>query len=78
MGFFCIALLLHNGIWEQANPNTYAVKAVGEELDYYFMYGPDFPHLLDLYTSITGKSPMMPDFALRLASGYLCRWYLGI
>jgi alpha-glucosidase (family GH31 glycosyl hydrolase) len=52
-----------------SNPNTYAVKAVGEELDYYFMYGPDFPHLLDLYTSITGKSPMMPDFALGLQVG---------
>ncbi|OYU55011.1 MAG: alpha-glycosidase [Chitinophagaceae bacterium BSSC1] len=52
-----------------SNPNTYAVKAVGEELDYYFMYGPDFPHLLDLYTSITGKSPLMPDFALGLQVG---------
>ncbi len=52
-----------------SNPNAYTVKAVGEELDYYFMYGPNFPHLLDLYTSITGKSPMMPDFALGLQVG---------
>ena len=52
-----------------SNPNEYHVKAVGEELDYYFMYGPNFPHLLDLYTSITGKSPMMPDFALGLQVG---------
>ncbi len=36
----------------------------GGELDYYFLYGPSFKHVLDLYTRITGKSPMPPKWVL--------------
>lgn len=51
------------------NANTYSFKADGGELDYYFIYGPDFPAILDGYTSITGKSPLLPKFALGLHLG---------
>jgi hypothetical protein len=30
------------------------------QADLFFLYGPDFKHLLDLYTDITGKPPMPP------------------
>ena len=30
----------------------------GDELDYYWMYGPSLKRLLDLFTTITGKSPI--------------------
>ncbi len=68
------AIFLHTSSatqWDMgsSNPNTFSVKAVGEELDYYFMYGPNFPHLLESYTSLTGRSPMVPDFALGLQVG---------
>jgi len=35
----------------------------GGELDYYFIYGPAFKHILDQYTKITGKSPLPPKWA---------------
>jgi len=38
----------------------------GGELDYYFIYGPSFKHILDQYTKITGKSPLPPKWAFGL------------
>jgi len=38
----------------------------GGELDYYFFYGPSFKHILDLYTKLTGKSPLPPKWAFGL------------
>ncbi len=38
----------------------------GGELDYYFIYGPAFKHILDRYTQITGKSPLPPKWAFGL------------
>lgn len=52
-----------------SNPDSYSFKAEGGDLDYYFMYGPDFPAILDLYTSITGKSPLLPKFTHGLHVG---------
>tara|TARA_R110002050_G_scaffold55296_1_gene124880 strand:+ start:6743 stop:9151 length:2409 start_codon:yes stop_codon:yes gene_type:complete len=52
-----------------SDKNTYTFSAEGGELDYYFMYGPDFSSLLNKYTSITGKSPLLPKFALGLQVG---------
>jgi len=49
--------------------DTYSFEAEGGELDYYFIYGPKFPEILDGYTSITGKSPLLPKFALGLHVG---------
>jgi len=44
-------------------------QAKGEGMDYFFMYGPDFPQLLDHYTDLTGKSPLLPRFAHGLHVG---------
>ncbi|MFI8378868.1 glycoside hydrolase family 31 protein [Leeuwenhoekiella sp. NPDC079379] len=49
--------------------DVYTFEAKGGELDYYFMYGPDFPAILDHYTDITGKSPLLPKAALGLHVG---------
>jgi len=38
----------------------------GGELDYYFIYGPSFKHILDQYTKITGKSPLPPKWVFGL------------
>jgi Alpha-glucosidases, family 31 of glycosyl hydrolases len=51
------------------NAHTYRFSAEGGELDYYFMYGPGFPKLLEQYTSLTGRSPLLPQFALGLHVG---------
>ncbi|MCC4214227.1 glycoside hydrolase family 31 protein [Leeuwenhoekiella parthenopeia] len=48
---------------------TYSFEAEGGELDYYFIYGPDFEAILDRYTSITGKAPLLPRAALGLHVG---------
>ena len=48
---------------------SYSFKATGGELDYYFIYGPDFYTMLDRYTDLTGKSPMLPRFAMGLHLG---------
>jgi alpha-glucosidase (family GH31 glycosyl hydrolase) len=52
-----------------SDPDTYTFQAEGGELDYYFIYGPKFPEILDGYTSITGKSPLLPKFSLGLQVG---------
>lgn len=49
--------------------DVYSFKAENGELDYYFMYGPDFPSVLDKYTSVTGRSPLLPYFGLGLHVG---------
>ncbi|QNR82969.1 glycoside hydrolase family 31 protein [Pedobacter riviphilus] len=67
-------IFLHNSFateWDMgaSKKDHYSFKAADGELDYYFMYGPTFPAILDHYTSITGKSPMLPQFALGLHAG---------
>jgi alpha-glucosidase len=67
-------IFLHNTFateWDMAASanNKIIFKAVDGPLDYYFMYGPDFPSILNQYTSLTGKSPLLPEFALGLHVG---------
>ncbi|MBB6239275.1 alpha-glucosidase (family GH31 glycosyl hydrolase) [Pedobacter sp. AK013] len=67
-------IFFHNSFateWDMgaSKKDQYSFKAADGELDYYFMYGPTFPAILDHYTSITGKSPMLPQFALGLHAG---------
>ncbi|MFI1773431.1 glycoside hydrolase family 31 protein [Thalassobellus citreus] len=61
----------HPTTWDMGstNSNSYSFSAEGGELDYYFIYGPTFTNILDGYTSITGKSPLLPKFALGLQVG---------
>ena len=67
-------IFLHNAFpteWNMGSENKdrFSFKASGGELDYYFIYGPKFPAILDAYTSLTGKSPMVSLFALGLHLG---------
>ena len=67
-------IFLHNSFaneWDmgQSSPGAYSFKAANGELDYYFIYGPAFPAILDQYTDLTGKAPLMPLFALGLHVG---------
>lgn len=39
------------------------------ELDCYFIYGPDMYPIVDNYTRLTGKSPMLPRYAMGLHVG---------
>ncbi|WP_432711842.1 glycoside hydrolase family 31 protein [Pedobacter sp.] len=67
-------LFFHNSFateWDMgaSKKDRYSFKAVDGEMDYYFFYGPDFPAILDQYTTLTGKSPMLSNFALGLHVG---------
>lgn len=67
-------IFLHNAYpttWDMgfSDPTQYSFTAEGGELDYYFMYGPKFPTILDLYTTVTGKSPLLPLYAFGLHVG---------
>jgi alpha-glucosidase len=67
-------IFFHNSFpttWDMGatDANAYRFSADGGELDYYFMYGPAFPGLLMQYTSLTGRSPLLPKFALGLHVG---------
>ncbi|WP_417887935.1 glycoside hydrolase family 31 protein [Zunongwangia sp.] len=53
----------------KTDPEIYSFSSQDPEVDYYFIYGPDLPNILDHYTSITGKSPMLPKFAMGLHVG---------
>ncbi|WP_345950246.1 TIM-barrel domain-containing protein [Mucilaginibacter sp. PAMB04274] len=57
--------------WDMGSQNgdQYSFASRGGQLDYYFMYGPDFPSILKSYISITGKAPMLPKFAFGLHMG---------
>ncbi|KKN44186.1 hypothetical protein LCGC14_0695640 [marine sediment metagenome] len=61
----------HPTNWDMGHSTTsaYSFYAEGGELDYYVMYGPDFSKILDSYTDLTGKSPLLPKFALGLHVG---------
>lgn len=67
-------VFLHNSYrthWDMGatSPDVYSFSAEGGELDYYFIYGPDFGSILDSYTDVTGKSPLMNRFAFGLHVG---------
>jgi len=52
------------------NPYTFSAPG-GDELDYYFIYGPDFKHIIQQYSAITGLSPLPPKWAFGL---FYSRW----
>ncbi|WP_439698060.1 glycoside hydrolase family 31 protein [Mucilaginibacter sp. AW1-7] len=67
-------IYLHNSsatAWDMGSKSDeeYSFKANDGELDYYFIYGPAFPVILNSYLSITGKSPLLPRFAFGLHMG---------
>ncbi|RCW32547.1 glycoside hydrolase family 31 protein [Marinilabilia salmonicolor] len=52
-----------------SSDKEWSVKADGGAMDCYFMYGPEFTKLIENYTSITGRSPLLPRFAMGLHVG---------
>jgi len=67
-------IFFHNAFpteWDMgaSNQHSYTFSAAGGELDYYFIYGPKFPQILNNYTALTGKTPLMPEFAYGLHVG---------
>lgn len=68
------AIFFHNSFatsWDMGatRDDEYRFAAQDGELDYYFIYGPQFPGLLEQYTALTGRSPLLPKFALGLHVG---------
>jgi len=51
---------------EAGNTKFKYVSESGKQVDYYFFYGPDFDHLINLYRTATGKAPMFPKWAFGL------------
>lgn len=67
-------LFFHNSYksdWDMGYTNAghYTFTAKGGELDYYFIYGPAFTSLMEQYTHLTGRTPLMPRFAMGLHVG---------
>jgi alpha-D-xyloside xylohydrolase len=42
------------------------VSESGQMVDYYFLYGPDFDHIIDTYRRLTGRAPMFAKWAYGL------------
>ncbi len=51
---------------ESNNTKFKYVSESGRQVNYYFFYGPDFDHIIDLYRQATGKAPMFPKWAFGL------------
>jgi alpha-glucosidase (family GH31 glycosyl hydrolase) len=53
----------------EQDPNSYSFQAADGALDYYFIYGPRFTGILEQYTALTGRSPLLPLSAMGLHVG---------
>lgn len=51
---------------EAGNTKFKYVSESGKAVNYYFFYGPDFDHIIDLYRQTTGKAPMFPKWSFGL------------
>nr|WP_294948349.1 TIM-barrel domain-containing protein [uncultured Mucilaginibacter sp.] len=51
---------------EEGNTQFKYVSESGKQVDYYFFYGPDFDHIIDLYRTATGRAPMFGKWAYGL------------
>jgi alpha-D-xyloside xylohydrolase len=58
-------------VFDQYSPMTFHDDAIGsyllmdlvDELDYYFIYGPEFDQIVAIIRTLTGTSPMLPKWA---------------
>jgi alpha-D-xyloside xylohydrolase len=51
----------------EANKTQYKyVSESGQQVDYYFFYGPNFDQIIDSYRTATGKAPMFPKWSFGL------------
>jgi alpha-D-xyloside xylohydrolase len=51
---------------EAGNTKFKYVSESGKQVDYYFFYGPNFDHIIDLYRTATGRAPMFAKWAFGL------------
>lgn len=51
---------------QDGNTKYEYVSESGKQVDYYFFYGPDFDHIIDLYRIASGKAPMFGKWAFGL------------
>ena len=51
---------------EAGNTQYKYVSESGNMVDYYFFYGPNFDHVIDLYRQATGAAPMYPKWVFGL------------
>ncbi|MBW4889983.1 DUF5110 domain-containing protein [Mucilaginibacter sp. HMF5004] len=51
---------------EDSNTKFKYVSESGKQVNYWFFYGPDFDHIIDLYRTTTGKAPMFPKWSFGL------------
>lgn len=51
---------------EAGNTKFKYVSESGKQVNYYFFYGPNFDHIIDLYRQSTGKAPMFPKWSFGL------------
>lgn len=52
-----------------ASSDSFSFSAKDSEVDYYFMFEPKLPEILDKYAQLTGKASLLPEFALGLSAG---------
>ena len=51
---------------EEVNTKFRYVSESGNMIDYYFIYGPDFDHIISSYRLATGEAPMFPKWSFGL------------
>lgn len=51
---------------EEGNTKFRYVSESGNMIDYYFIYGPDFDHIIHTYRKATGDAPMFPKWSFGL------------
>lgn len=51
---------------EAGNTQFRYASESGQLVDYYFFYGPNFDHIIDLYRTASGKAPMFPKWSFGL------------
>lgn len=55
----------------ESSRSEFSIAASGGELDYYLIYGPGIPQIVETFTGLTGRMPLPPLWSL----GYQqCRW----
>ncbi|MGQ9629845.1 MAG: glycoside hydrolase family 31 protein [bacterium] len=52
--------------WDFSGEDSWTVTAMGGELRYYFLYGPDMLSILENYVQLTGRPSLPPKWALGL------------
>jgi alpha-glucosidase (family GH31 glycosyl hydrolase) len=74
-GYGLFLLNTHRSTWQFGTPQhqtrTLTISALGPPADYLVIYGPEPTRILETYTALTGRPPLLPHWAFGLwATGY--------